>query len=393
MKNSKRLLRCLGIYLLVFGVMLFMILSGVTFVNAWSPPKLFNVSCYDVDSTAYIQGSAIADAIYKKYNVKMRLVPISSDVARMQMLRSGRVDFQLTGGSSWAATQGLYEFSSIAWGPQQLRYVWRYATQVGAVATAASGIKTPYDVKGKRVCSYPGTPGNQISVTAALAFGNVTWNDVKRVDVSDYTAGIDALLSGKADVASSSTTSGQIQNLKTSPMGAHFLSCPPDDKAGWVRFQKVCPYGAPIQVAVGVGAEESPRPYVMTYGYPDLNCYPNTDPDLVYWLAKTIHELYPVYSRNQPLMQFWDIKWQYPPLMEPIHPSVMRYLKEIGRWTPEFESWNKKVMAEEEVLLKAWERVMKVAKEREISGTDFPKLWIQERGKISGLAQPVYYMR
>ena len=393
MEKRRRLAWYLGFFSSVLTLVLFAVLCDAPSTNAWSPPKLINVGCYDVGSTAYIQGCAIADAIYKKYNVKIRLIPISSDVARMEMLRSGRVDFQLTGGSSWAATQGLYEFSSIAWGPQQIRYVSRYATQVGAVATKVSKIKTPYDLKGKRVCWYPGTPGNQMSVTATLAFGNLTWDDVKKVEVSSYTAGIDALLSGKADVASSSATSGQIQNLAVSPMGAHFLSCPPDDKAGWERFQKVCPYGAPIEVTVGIGSEESPRPYVMTYGYPDLNCYPTASPDLVYWMTKVVYELYPVYSLNQPLMQFWNLKWQYPPLMSPIHPSVIRYLKEINKWTPQFEAFNKKVMDEEEMLLKGWDRTLKIAEENKVKEKDFPKLWIQERSKIPGLAQPVYEMK
>jgi TRAP transporter TAXI family solute receptor len=393
MEKGRHFVRNLGFFSSLLILVMFTVLFDAPTTNAWSPPKVLTIACYDIGSSAYIQGSAIAEAIYKKYNVKVRLIPISSDVARMEAVRSGKADFELTGGGTWTATQGLYEFSSITWGPQQLRYVWRSATQVGAVATKASGIKTPYDLKGKRVCWYPGTPGNQISVTATLAFGNLTWDDVQKVEVPSYSAGIEALISGKSDVASSSATSSQVQNLATSPMGAHFLSCPPNDKAGWERFNKVCPYGGPIEITVGVGSEESPRPYVMTYGYPDLNCYPNTDPNLVYWLVKAIHELYPMYSPHQAAMQFWDLKWQYTPFMCPIHPSVIRYFKDINYWKPQFESWNKKVMAEEEMLLKAWDTTLKIATENKVKERDFPKLWIQERSKIPGLTPPVYEMK
>ena len=67
------------------------------------------------------------------------------------------------------------------------------------VTAKEAGIKTPYDLKGKRVFWIPGAPAHNITNTAFLAFANLTWNDVKKVEYPSYAAAARGMVEGTCD--------------------------------------------------------------------------------------------------------------------------------------------------------------------------------------------------
>ena len=89
------------------------------------------------------------------------------------------------------------------------------------------------DMRGKRVTSYVGDPMlDSYYMEPALAFAGLTWNDVTPIPVSSWGSGLRAVIEGSADVAVSSTPSGDNYELEASIHGIHWLPMPANDIAG-----------------------------------------------------------------------------------------------------------------------------------------------------------------
>ena len=73
-------------------------------------------------------------------------------------------------------------------------------------------------MKGKRVAWVVGNPSLNVKVTAYLAFGNLTWDDVEKVEFPSFGSTIQGLLSGQVDAASG-TVLGGVVRIANSPKG------------------------------------------------------------------------------------------------------------------------------------------------------------------------------
>jgi hypothetical protein len=114
-----------------------------------------------------------------------------------------------------------------------------------------------------------------------------------------------------------------------------------------------------------------------------LVAYANQDPEIVYWMAKHLAEAYPVYSQKSPIMKTnWTLEWNLE-LMSftsiPIHPGVIRYLKEIGKWTPELEAKNQERLQNRKALISLWNQATVSAKKEKVRDEDFPAYWEKMR--------------
>lgn len=117
-----------------------------------SLPSIITWTSYDIGGTAYIQSAAIAGALKQNNNITMRVIPSGTDMARMSPVRNGNAQFACTGGGIYLAFEGQEEFGSAEWGPQDVRMAWggMSDTGCGLYAKESSGIKTLYDLKGKK---------------------------------------------------------------------------------------------------------------------------------------------------------------------------------------------------------------------------------------------------
>ena len=194
-------------------------------------PKTITWTAYDVGGTGYIHSTAIANAFKQKYGVTMRVIPAGTDVARIAPLLQGTVDFCATGSGSWLAFEGLEEFSSVEWGPQDLRMVWNCVPDTGMVmATAAdAGIETPADAKGKRVAYVIGNASTNLEMEAFLAFGGLTWDDCTVVEFPSYSASLEGLVNNTVDAAAATSDGAKLYELESSSRGYHIAEFPADD--------------------------------------------------------------------------------------------------------------------------------------------------------------------
>ena len=117
------------------------------------------------------------------------------------------------------------------------------------VTAKDAGIKTAADLKGKRVAWVVGAPSLNQNITALLSFANLTWNDVNKVEFGGFGQAMDAIINNQVDAAFSSTISGPLYKIASSPRGIQYPTFPHGDKEGWARVKKSrrssCRHSAP----------------------------------------------------------------------------------------------------------------------------------------------------
>jgi uncharacterized protein len=350
--------------------------------NLGSLPKTMKWSCFDVGSSGYVQASALADALSKNFGTKIRLLPSGNAIGRLMPVTTGKVDCGHLTNEVYFAVEGLYDFSSIHWGPQDLRVILAHPGTIGCATPKTSGIKTIKDLKGKRVAWVPGSPNINTKMEAFLAFAGYTFADVKLVEMPNYASSMRALIEGKTDVAVASSTASIMYELESSPKGIHWIEFPPDDKEGWAKLQKLAPYFSPFKESIGAGIDKNRPLDFPAYRYPIITVYANKDVNWVYQLTKALDQTFEDYKKTMPVMYLWDIKYAgVPPADAPFHEGAVKYLKEKGVWTAEHDAWNNARVSHMKIVQQAWEDALKKAETQKIKEKDFEKFWLEERKK------------
>lgn len=348
-------------------------------------PKQMTWSNYDVGSSGYVQVGAIANALTNTYGTSIRMLPSGTSVGRLMPLKSGEASYGFLGDEVYFASEGLYEFASAEWGPQDLRVILQHPETCGMVTTADSGIKTVTDIKGKRVPYVPGAPTLYVKTEALLAFANLTWNDVQKVELPSYAASLKALLENKVDVTASIPTASVMYEIASSPRGIKWLEIPAADKEGWARLHKVAPWLYPDKEDRGAGLKQGQPLELVKYGYPQVVTYASRSADEVYALIKAFDETFNQYKDASPVMPDWAIdKAARIPAGAPYHEGAIKYLKEKGLWTAKMEAWNNEKLKRLQKVQEAWKTVLKEADAKGIAKKDFPAYWMKRRQELVG---------
>jgi TRAP transporter TAXI family solute receptor len=289
------------------------------------------------------------------------------------------VQFSANGvGGSYLAQEGVFEFGARAWGPQPIRgLLLNNSDQVLTVVAAKdTGIKTVADLKGKRVAWVIGAPSLNQNITAILAFANLSWDDVKRVDFGGFGAAMDGIINGQADAAFTSSISGKAYQLAKSPRGIVYPVISHADKAGWERMNKTAPFFFPFMGAEGADLDKDHRVESASYPYPILMTYDRQDADSVYAMTRAMVETFPDYKDAAPGNVGWAVERQNFAWVIPFHDGAIRYWKEKGLWKPEHQAHNDKLVARQKVLADAWKAVLASAPADDKA---FEQAWMKAR--------------
>jgi len=339
-------------------------------------------TCYDVGSSGYVQASAIADAFLKNFGTKVRLLPSGTGIGRLLPLATKRVQCGYLANEVYFATEGLFDFSAREWGPQDLRVILAHPSSTSMLTTKVSGIKTPKDMKGKRVSWIVGNPSMYVKAEAQLAFAGLTWDDVVKVEFPSYAANLRALIEGKTDIATGTLTAPIIYELASTPKGFQVIEFPPDDKEGWKRAQKIAPFMFPSQETRGPGVSKENPVWIAHVRYPMITVYADADPDWVYNYIKAIDETFSIYKDSFPVMPDWRIEMAgVPPADAPFHEGAIRYLKEKGVWKAKYDTWNNARLRHMKKVRKAWEKAVSEAEAKKMKSKHFPKFWLEQRAR------------
>ncbi|MBI4242329.1 MAG: TAXI family TRAP transporter solute-binding subunit [Candidatus Rokubacteria bacterium] len=374
--------------LLAIGVLALATVAPGGAQSTFKMPRAVVWTAYDVGSAGYIQAASIGHAMAKKEGVTLRVVPAGNDVARQAPLASGRAHFGALGIASLFSQEGVFEFANTDWGPQPVKLLamaWGDFNTGNVAAAADTGVKTVFDLKGKRIAWVVGAPALNQNMTAFLACANLTWKDVKKVEFPSWGASARAVVEGTADAYIASTNSGGVYELAASPRKyiPPTVPSPKEDPACWARLKKAAPYFEYNVATVGAQPVTKENPHKgATYGYPIVTAYASQPSDLVYHQTRMIFELLPEYIGAHPGNDGFALSKQRFTWAIPYHEGAIRYFKEKGVWTAEAEKHNNELVRRQEVLHKAWDKALADASAQKVGTKDFPKLWMKVRAAM-----------
>ncbi len=357
--------------------------AASTFAVAQAPaptlPSTLAWSAYDVGSGGYNQAVAIGNAMKQKYNVSLRVLPGKNDISRTLPVKSGQVQFSANGvGGAYLAQEGVFEFGAAEWGPQAIRGLMLNTSDqvLTIVAAKDTGVKTVADLKGKRVAWVIGSPSLNQNITAILAFANLTWDDVKKVEFGGFGAAMDGIVNNQVDAAFTSSISGKAYQIAKSPRGLVYPTIPASDKAGWARLNALAPFFFPFKGTEGADLSKDNPAEAASYPYPILMTYVTQDAGLVYNMTNAMVAAFPDYKDAAPGNAGWAKDRQNFAWVIPFHDGAIKYWKEAGLWKPEHQAHNDKLVQRQKVMMDAWEALKKNAPSDKDA---FEKAWMKAR--------------
>jgi TRAP transporter TAXI family solute receptor len=355
-------------------------------------PNPLSWTAYDVGSGGYNQAVAIGKALKDSMGIDLRVLPGKNDVSRQVPLREKKVDFSATGvGAAYLAQEGVFEFGGKSWGPQPVRVLLAANSDsnltVGVAADA--GVKEIKDLKGKRVAWVVGSPSLNENVGAILAFGGLTWNDVKKVEFPGFGQSWDGIKANQVDAAFAQTSSGKAFEVASSPRGLVWPPLPHADKAGWERLKAKAPFFQPSKATEGANLSKEKIHEGATYPYPILIAYADQKDDVAYAMTKAMLDLFPKYKGTAPGIDGWALERQNFEWAVPYHTGAIKYLKEIGKWSPAAQAHNDKLLARQATLKAAWDDVNK---QTFADDKAFETAWLAARAKkLEAAGMPAIY--
>ena len=304
---------------------------------------------------------SIGNLLRNEYGVSLRILPGENDVSRMTPLKTGRVPVCSCGIAAYYAAEGVLMFSEDNWGPQPVRVITTSIASFGlSIAVAGDiGVETPYDLKGKRISYIRGDDALNLGTEAMLAFGDLTWDDVERVDFPGYGRAFEGIVANQSDTAFTVSVAGGPQQLSASPRGISWLELDPEDTEGWERLRSVAPYFQPHRVTSGAGISKD-EPWIgSSYPYPIIIANADADKKLVDGLIRVFTEDYDKYKDSAPGNAGYALENQNLNWVIPLHDVVVDYYKEIGHWTEDMQQHQDMLVQRQNILLDTWESYTK----------------------------------
>lgn len=327
-------------------------------------PERLSWTAYGTTSSGYAQSIGLGNMLKGEYGSEVRVIPGKNDVSRMLPLKAGQAEICACGIASYFSREGVLMFADEKWGPQQVRNLFNNLGRNGTASVGIAndiGVKTLADLKGKRVTWVKGSPALQTNMTAALAFGGLTWDDVQKVEVPGWGQSMQAILDGQADAAAGSTISSIYAQISASPRGLYHPTFPHDDTAAWDRMNAVAPYITRAKISNAVSGESNitgKMPYDgATYPYPIFIGLTTLSDDTAYGLTKAVMENYASFKDSGPGMDGYQLANQNLAWVFPYHTGAIRYYKEKGVWSAEAQANTDKMLEREALLGAAWAKV------------------------------------
>ena len=346
-------------------------------------PRVMVWTAYGTGAAGYAQAAALGGLLKFEEGSNIRILPGRNDVSRMIPLKTGRASYCLCGIASYFGQEGIFLFNKPDWGPQPIRMVLAsQGTQsFGLAAAGDTGLEHPRELKGQKVIFIRGADSINMITSAVLAYGGLTWNDVRRVDASGTNEAIEAIINGHADVMPMSTRTPLMERIAASPRGISWLEMPnrsEEDTASWARAKNVIPYYLPQLETRGAGVSEQDPWNGGGYALPILVTNADRNADEVYALTRFVDEHYESFKTLAPGAEGWELSRQVFDWVMPYHEGAVRYFREKGVWNSAYEAHNQRLLERQRVLETAWEQQLAVINER---GQAFQSSWMKRRGE------------
>jgi TRAP transporter TAXI family solute receptor len=310
------------------------------------------------------------------FGVPVRVLPSWSVPVNLAQIKSGKAVITsggLSQGSLALACEGQSAFASEEWGPQRIMAIWQdYPCPYGILVRGDSEITelTADQIRGKKMSWYDGSPGWQLAAEGCVRFAGLTLDDVQLIDLGGYSACARAVAEGKTDFAYIAPISTVTFEVVENPFGIRYLPMPFANKEGWKRYSEVDKYRGPAVCTAGV---EEALGIEMDYAPFTASTYQDMDEELIYQITKFFGEAYDLYKDKHARNVGRRIE-DMPATIEasciPFHPGAVRYFKEVGIWTDEYEKWNNERTSWFDRYEEAWDKALDAAYPKKIR-TDY----------------------
>lgn len=324
---------------------------------AQSVPKEMSWTAYDTGSSGFNIAVAIGQQLKQVHGSDVRILPSGNDTGRLAPLKANRAVVSQMGIGSYFAQEGVFEFGTRSWGPQPIRLMMAATAcnGLGLAVAKDTGAKEVKDLKGKRLGVVVGSPALTQGAIALLAFAGLGEKDVTTVQFSSNNAMWKGIVNNEADIALSSTISGQSREADSSPRGIVWPPMPAEDKEGWARVYKKAPYFVPFKVTCGSGGLSPQTPVVMaTYAYPIFMTYADRPADTIYAVTKAMIDSYDGYKAGAPGAEGMALSLQNLTWVLPYHDGTIRAFKAMGVWTDAAQKHNDALLARQKIMMDAW---------------------------------------
>jgi TRAP transporter TAXI family solute receptor len=314
-----------------------LILANATSVSAAPLPKTIVHGANPPGTLLYVMGAGFAKVITSHTPMKVEIFPQGGTVW-YPMLQSGEVHFGIQGTDDILTAylgEATYEKPTKGKGFPLRTLMLGSPVEIALVVPGDSNIKSPQDIKGKRMpVNYGTLYSATLSARALLANYGLTPKDVKELNVTGVASGVRAVIEGRADVALGAVGAGFIEELKAARGARHLpLDTSPEAIA---RMRKVHPGYFPIKVKPGkAGVTEEMTVLGKALA---LVSAESLSEDIAYHITKALWENPEELGSIHPKLKSWTSdRFASTYAVVPYHTGSIKLYKEKGVWTKELE--------------------------------------------------------
>ncbi|PPD58539.1 TAXI family TRAP transporter solute-binding subunit [Dehalogenimonas etheniformans] len=265
-------------------------------------------------------------------------------------------------------------------GPWMAGMVWIDSlASTGFMVRGNSNMYKPEDIKpGTRIAIWNNQSATMSPFLSLFAWAGIDQKDIVWVNTGDYNACPRAVVEGRADIAMAAPVTPAVMEASAAPSGIRYLSMKPaDNPKGAAAFLAISPMYdfSPITAgpasAIGTWA-------ISSYKY--LAADTSTDAELIYRLVKWLDENYSSYKdsyASNTNMTFQDVFSALQTTFMPVHPGLIKYLKEKGVWNADYEKRNQTNITLFQKYVTSYQDAMKQATSKGIDIKASNSVWIE----------------
>ncbi len=323
-------------------------------VNGIRDPLVF--ATYGTGTATYADLAAVTDAVSTDTGARLRIITSDTAIGRLAPMKAGIAHMARLGDEYIFGFEAKNEFASENWGPQDLRVVWAPLSPHSMLTRKSDGIRTPADLKGKKVPHVTANPSVNGKIEAYLAYGGLTFNDVELVEMS-YSEQPAALESGQIDTLYHQVYGSSLFELE-SKVEVSWLELDPNDEPAVARVSELAPQLSILPFENAPGQREGQSTHGFVYTLP-IASYADAPSDEVRKLVDSMASTFPKYESSTMNTPRWNpAEVEVMPRVVPYHPGTIAWLKENGRWTEEAQRRNDELVERGERLQREWSEFM-----------------------------------
>ncbi|MGR3565592.1 MAG: TAXI family TRAP transporter solute-binding subunit [Heliomarina sp.] len=349
-------------------------LAGGAAAEDFEWPRLLVIGTPGTSSGSFASTNGWGPILQKETGTTVRIVPEDSETQRYRRL-TDREDIAI---SSVSASEMRYQIQGIdgysQTKPVAQRILWHHNdTPWGYVVAGDSPIKSVQDIKngGVRITQGVFSPPMVSAVTVGLpAMLGMSEDEVSEkiefVPASSYAENCRSVVEGKSDIAYCSPISSVLSEMEGAPGSIRWLDLDPADKEGWNAYLAERPMLIPAEIEMGVKTARGVNGATSNFVY---SVPATTDVDFAYNMAKWFHESFDAYKGTHPLatrMSMDQFRKYLNRTPLPVHEGTVKYLREIGQWSDEDDTWNNKAIETMDAWISARQEALKAAQEQGI---------------------------